>query len=76
MIQNLVNLVKDWRVAAALLITIGLAAWIRPEPKGMVALAVVVFSVVFLAAALWRAAHGRAASDGAAQDHHETPHSG
>ncbi len=52
MIDLIVKLVKDWRIAVSLLVVIALGSWIRPDkPEGLFALALIVFAAVFLGAA-------------------------
>ena len=68
-IDKVLKLVSDPRNAAALLIVIGLTAWIRPEPPGLLALTLIVFAAVYLGAAAAKALRrpARAPDDGQAK---------
>lgn len=55
MLAPIIKLVTDWRNALAVILLLGLALWIRPDAGGFTALAVVVFALVYLAAAAAKA---------------------
>jgi len=50
--DKIIAIVKDWRNALAILLIAGLALWINPDPKGFLALVLLVFAAVYLLTAL------------------------